>query len=331
MRASIGPRGRLLAAGALAALAAAGGAAIAVGHQALEAERAHPPAGRFMVVDGVRLHYIDSEGPGQAVVMFHGNGAMIADLEISGIIERSARRYRTIVFDRPGYGYSERPRDRNWGPVEQARLFHAALRELEVERPILFGHSWGSLVALALALEFPDFAGGLVLAAGYYFPQARSGVAALSVPAAPVAGGILRHTLAPFVARRLAPRAIGRMFAPLPVTEKFRVDFPLPLALRPGQIRASTEELSLINAAAGELARRYRDIRLPTAIVAGEADEIVETPFHSIRLHEHIAGSTLHLLPEMGHMLHHFETEKLADIIHDVAARLAYREAKESL
>ena len=44
-----------------------------------------------------------------------------------------------------------------------------------------------------------------------------------------------------------------------------------------------------------------------------------------------IAGSTLHLLPEMGHMLHHVETEKLADIIHDVAARLAYREAKESL
>jgi hypothetical protein len=33
----------------------------------------------------------------------------------------------------------------------------------------------------------------------------------------------------------------------------------------------------------------------------------------------------------MGHMLHHFETEKLANVIHDVAARLAAREAKESL
>jgi pimeloyl-ACP methyl ester carboxylesterase len=327
----IGTRGRLLAAGTLAALAAAAGAAISVEHQALEAERAHPPRGRFMEVDGVRLHYMDSEGPGQAVVMFHGNGAMMADLEISGLVERSARRYRTVLFDRPGYGYSERPRGRNWGPIEQARLFHEALRELGVEQPILFGHSWGSLVALALALEFPGYAGGLVLAGGYYFPQARKDVAALSVPASPVAGDVLRHTVAPFLVRRLAPRAISRMFAPLPVPDDFRADFPLELALRPSQIRASTEELAMINDAAGELARRYRDIDVPTAIIAGEADEIVETPFHSIRLHEHIPASTLHLLPEMGHMLHHFETEKLADIIHDVAARLAYREAKESL
>ena len=141
----------------------------------------------------------------------------------------------------------------------------------------------------------------------------------------------MRHTVAPFVVRRLAPRAIGRMFAPLPVTEKFRREFPLPLSLRPSQIRASSEEMSMMNREAGELARRYRDIHVPTAIVAGEADEIVETPFHSIRLHEHISGSTLHLMPEMGHMLHHYETEKLADVIHDVAARIAYRQAKESL
>jgi pimeloyl-ACP methyl ester carboxylesterase len=326
-----GPRGRLLAAGALAGLAAAAGAAISVEHQVLEAERAFPPEGRFMEVDGVKLHYIDSEGPGQAVVMFHGNGAMIADLEISGIIQRSARRYRTIVFDRPGYGHSDRPRGRSFGPVEQAQLFHTALQELGVENPILFGHSWGTLVALALALEFPGYAGGLVLAAGYYFPQSRSDVAALSVPASPVAGDILRHTLAPFLVKRMAPRAISRMFAPLPVPENFREEFPLPLALRPSQIRASSEEVAMMNDAAGELARRYGDIHVPTAIVAGEADEIVETPFHSIRLHEHIKGSTLHLMPEMGHMLHHFETEKLADIIHDVASRLAYREAKENL
>lgn len=326
-----GSGARLFAAGALAGLAAAAGAAIAVEHQALEAERSFPPRGLFLEADGVRLHYIDSGGPGQPVVMFHGNGAMIDDLVISGIVERSARRYRTIVFDRPGYGHSERPRDRDWTPTAQAHLFHQALRELEVERPIIFGHSWGCLVAIAFALAFPDEVGGLVLAAGYYFPQAQAEITALSAPAATVAGDMLRHTLAPFLVRRLAPRAISRMFAPLPVTEAFKAEFPLPLSLRPSQIRASSEEVAMMNAVAGELARRYRGIRVPTAIVAGEADEIVETPFHSIRLHDHIAGSTLHLMPEMGHMLHHFETEKLADILHDVAARRAYHDARESL
>lgn len=322
---------RLMVAGALAGLAAAAAAAVAVEHDRLKAERAHPPTGRFMTVDGVRLHYVDSEGPGQPVVMFHGNGAMIADLEISGIVARSARRYRTIVFDRPGYGYSERPRGRNWGPSEQAALFAKALADLGVERPILLGHSWGTLVALAMALEHPMQVSGLVLASGYYFPQARADVVALSVPALPLLGGVLRHTLAPALVRSMAPRAIGRMFAPLPVTEDFRARFPLELCFRPGQIRASSEEVGVMNAAAAALARRYHEIAVPTAIIAGEADEIVETPFHSIRLAEHIPDATLHLLPEMGHMLHHFEAEKLADVLHDVAARVAHREARASL
>ena len=330
MTSSRGHNARLIAAGALAGLAAAAGAAIAVEHQALEAERSFPPRGLFLSVDGVKLHYLDSGGPGQPVVMFHGNGAMIDDLVISGIVERSVRRYRTIVFDRPGYGHSERPRGREWTPEAQAQLFHEALRELEAERPIILGHSWGALVAITYALEYPDDAGGLVLAAGYCFPQAQAEIAGLSAPAAPVTGDVLRHTLAPFLVRRLAPRAISRMFAPMPVTERFRTEFPLALAMRPSQIRASSEEAAMMNAAAGRLARRYHDIKVPTAIVAGEADEIVDTPFHSIRLHEHIAGSTLHLMPEMGHMLHHFESEKLADVLHDVAARRAYRDARES-
>lgn len=322
---------RLAAAGALAGLAAAAAAAISVEHDRLAAERAHPPTGRFITVEGVRLHYIDSEGPGQPVVMFHGNGAMIADLEISGIVERSARRYRTLVFDRPGYGYSERPAGRIWGPSEQAALFSKALAELGVARPILLGHSWGTLVALAMALEHRAHVSGLVLASGYYFPQARADVVALSVPALPVLGGVLRHTLAPALVRKLAPAAIGRMFAPLPVTVAFRQRFPLELCFRPGQIRASSEEVAVMNAAAAALARRYDEIAVPTAIIAGEADEIVETPFHSIRLAEHIPEATLHLIPEMGHMLHHFEAEKLADLLHDVAARVAYRDARARL
>lgn len=327
MRTPAGPRGRIIAAGALAGVAAAAGAAIAVEQQRLEAERAHPPAGRFMEVDGVRLHYIDTEGPGQPVVMFHGNGAMIADLEISGLVARVARDHRTIVFDRPGYGYSDRPAGRRWGPAEQAELFHAALGEIGVVRPILFGHSWGTLVALATALDHPGFAAGLVLAAGFYFPQARAAVTALSVPALPVTGGVLRHTIAPFIIRRMAPRAIARMFAPLPVTERFREAFPLGLSFRPSQIRASSEEMAVMNEAAGQLERHYREIGAPTAIVAGEADEIVETAHQSVRLHDHIAGSTLHLFPGMGHMLHHFEAEKIAEIIGELAPRAAPREA----
>src|SRR4051794_18549765 len=38
-----------------------------------EAERQYPPIGRFLNVDGVRLHYIE-RGQGEPLVLIHGNG-----------------------------------------------------------------------------------------------------------------------------------------------------------------------------------------------------------------------------------------------------------------
>lgn len=314
-------RGRVLAAaGAVAGLAAAG-AAMAVNQQRSAAERQHPPTGRFIAVDGVRLHYIDSGGDGTPVVMLHGNGAMIADLVVSGLFGEVAARHRTIVFDRPGFGYSERPASRVWGAREQAELLRAALRELGVVRPVLFGQSWGTLVALAMAIAAPDDVAGLVLASGFYYPETRADAAALSLPNLPIAGGLLRHTVAPFIVGQMAPKAVAKIFSPQPVTPRFEAAFPMALASRPGQIRASSEELSVMNSVAADLAPHYRDIRLPAAIIAGDADRIVSTPRQSERLAQEIAGSTLTVLPGMGHMLHHFETARVAGLIDEVAAR----------
>ena len=52
-----------------------------------EAGRARLSAqGRFVTAGGVRLHYLD-RGSGRPVVFLHGNGAMIEDLLISGVID----------------------------------------------------------------------------------------------------------------------------------------------------------------------------------------------------------------------------------------------------
>ena len=62
------------------------------------------------------------------------------------------------------------------------------LARLGVERPIVLGHSWGTLVALALALDHPEAVRGLVLLSGYYFPTGRLDVWAFAPPAIPVRG-----------------------------------------------------------------------------------------------------------------------------------------------
>ena len=78
-------------------------------------DRRHPPIGRFIQVDGVRLPYVE-RGAGPPVVLLHGNGAMIADFAASGLIGLLAGRYHVIVFDQPGFfGHSSRPRGRDPG------------------------------------------------------------------------------------------------------------------------------------------------------------------------------------------------------------------------
>ena len=121
---------------ALGVAAALGGAALYNRAQARRAERDNPPVGRFLEVDGTRLHYLD-EGPGDAtttgvgeeppVVLLHGNTVTLDDWIVSGVFDLIARSRRVVAFDRPGFGYSERPRDRSWTPAAQAHLLRRAL------------------------------------------------------------------------------------------------------------------------------------------------------------------------------------------------------------
>src|SRR5205823_13260468 len=59
--------------------------------------------------------------------------------------------------------YSDRPRGAMWTPARQADLFRQAFVKLGIERPVVVGHSLGTLVALALALDHPDAVSVLVL------------------------------------------------------------------------------------------------------------------------------------------------------------------------
>jgi pimeloyl-ACP methyl ester carboxylesterase len=198
---------------ALGAIALAG-AGFIVNRQAAKAEIAYPPTGAFVTAAGVRLHYVE-RGHGRPVVFLHGNGMMVEDMLISGVLPAAAERsYRAIAIDRPGFGHSERPRGVAWTAAAQAELLPRVFAELDIERPIIVGHSLGTMVALALALNYPDQVSGLVLASGYYYPTVRADVALVAPPATPVLGDLLCYTVAPLIGEALAPRMITKMFSP---------------------------------------------------------------------------------------------------------------------
>ena len=297
----------------LGSAAALGGAVIYNRWQARDAERQYPPIGRFLDVDGVRLHYTE-RGQGDPLVLIHGNGTMIQDFTVSGLVDRLADRYRVIVIDRPGYGYSSRPR-RLWTPYAHARLFREALAQLGVEQAVVYGHSWGTLVAMALALEFPSLVRGLVLGSGYYYPTLRADTFLFSPPAIPVIGDAMRYTVSPLVARAILPGMIKQMFQPAAVPDRFDRLFPKPLMLRPGQLRAAAEDAALMVPSAMELKRHYHSITIPVTIITGADDQIADVERQSSRLHRELPQSEFIALPGLGHMIHHLAPEAVVEAI----------------
>ncbi|WP_162419797.1 alpha/beta fold hydrolase [Microvirga brassicacearum] len=310
-----------IAAGLFSAATAAGLVAwgFAVHLKAKRAERDNPPIGRFIDVGGVRLHYLD-QGKGDPIVLLHGNGSMVQDFVGSGLVDFLAERYRVIVFDRPGFGYSERPRHRTWTPAAQAELLTKALRRLGVEETTIIGHSWGTLPAIEMALLAPDQTRGLVLLSGHYYPEVRLDVAILSTPAFPVVGDALRYTISPALGRLLANRIIRRLFAPRDEPPEFRTTFPVAMALRPSQLRASAAESGLMLPVNSAAQKRYSELTMPIAIIAGAEDRIVSVQ-QSRRLHENVPDSALLIVPEAGHMVHYASPSEVVKAVDDITSR----------
>jgi pimeloyl-ACP methyl ester carboxylesterase len=302
----------------------AGSAAIAaataawVAWKARKAEMTEPAIGRFIEVDGVRLHYVE-RGTGTPIVLLHGNAVLLQDFMASGLIDELSRKHRVIAFDRPGFGFSERPRDRLWTPHAQAALFERAFAQLGIEQPVVLGHSWGTLVALALALDFPESVRALVLVSGYYYPTVRFD-AAMTVPVAlPLIGDVMRYTVSPVFGRLSFEKMVQVMFAPKPVPRRFSETLSRELMLRPGQIRANAEDATFMMPAAAQFQSRYHELHLPVRIISGAEDLVVDVDAHARRLHRELPQSELTVIPDTGHMVHYEALEETAAAASELA------------
>lgn len=315
-------RGRYLSKGqrtVVAAVVGLGGLALANHFVARRAERNHPPRGLFVTVDGVRLHYSD-HGSGPPIVLLHGNAVTGDDWNTSGVAEILRRSFRVIIFDRPGFGYSDRPRRKMWTAAQQAELLYKALQQLGIRRPVLVGHSWGTLVALGIAARHQADIAGLVLLSGYYFWTLRPDVLLVVPAAVPILGDILRYTILPVLGWLQMPLLKKAMFSPARVTDRFQAEYSTGMALRPSQIRATSEDGAQMIPSAVVLRHDYQNLRLPVVIVAGDGDKVVFKN-NAERLAVAIPQSLLQIVPGAGHMVHHFAPRQVAEMIRNVSKR----------
>jgi pimeloyl-ACP methyl ester carboxylesterase len=104
-------------------------------------------------IDGVELEY-QLRGSGEPVVLIHW-GVSAAWAEPLMDEPALADRYRLLSYHRAGFAGS----DRIEGPVsigDHARHCALLMRQLGIERAHIVGHSSSAVIALQLALDFPD-------------------------------------------------------------------------------------------------------------------------------------------------------------------------------
>jgi pimeloyl-ACP methyl ester carboxylesterase len=97
----------------------------------------------------------------------------------------------------------------------------------------------------------------------------------MGTPALPLIGDILSYTVSPLISRAIWPLMMAKIFGPRSVPKKFAA-FPMELAVRPSQVRASAAESALMIPDAFRLRNQYADLKLPVAIIAGEQDRLID-------------------------------------------------------
>jgi len=276
-------------------------------------QRAYPPIGQHIEVQGIRLHYVDV-GKGPTIVLLHGANASLRDFSTS-ILDDLAINYRVIAFDRPGYGYSERPSDGWPDPGRQANLIHEALRIIGAEKPTIVGHSWAGSVVLAYILNHPEDVQGGVLLAGAVNPW-KSGVSWPVIAAGvPVVGEFFSATIVFPLGQFLLDSLISGVFYPDTPTPDYKTKTGAILALRPGAFQASAEDVRMLSKYLENQSSRYGEIEGPILLVTGESDTIVPAWNHADLLAKRLSKAKIVELQGAGHALHHSRTTEVVRLI----------------
>ena len=274
-------------------------------------ERAYPPSGTFVDVEGVRLHYA-AAGAGPAVVLLHGNPGSTRDYD--ALQPALAGRYRTIALDRPGHGYSARPSEMT--PQQQSATLHAFLAKLGVQRPVIVGHSWGGGLALIHALEYPDDVGAVVTLAPRAQVQPVRESWLYRAVRTPFLGPALAWTLLGPLGQKSVGQGLASAYAPSPVPAD-ALERAQALWLRPGQAQSAVWDTWHLQQALSIATGRYPQLAPPLTIVTGAHDQLLP---ESQALHDAVPGSQLVLLKDAGHMALRTHVPAVVDVIDRLGA-----------
>ena len=133
--------------------------------------RFEPAIGRYLHLDLLgkphRL-YVEEAGSGIPLICLHTAGS--DGRQYRGLLNdaRITKDYRVIVFDMPWHGKSSPPvgwenEDYRLTSRDYVRMILEVSAALELDRPVVMGHSWGGAVAVRYAAAHPEDVRAVVL------------------------------------------------------------------------------------------------------------------------------------------------------------------------
>lgn len=256
---------------------------------------------RFADNEGVRIAW-EEHGSGPPVVMVHGLG--YARWGWGPLAERLAERFRVITFDNRGIGESDVPP----GPYtasDMAGDLAAVIAAADAAPTHLVGTSLGGMVAQELAAMHPELVERLVL-----LSTTPGGSSAYPMPSETVELISTAADLDPEVAlRRFVENALSPT-APAELVDRIyslRLQHPPHPAGWQAQAAAGTGYDS---------AGRHRRITVPTLVITGSADRVVDHR-NSRLLAEELPNARLVVFEGRGHLLFWEDPAGVAEVISD--------------
>ena len=126
-------------------------------------------SGRLVSIGDTRL-FIVEHGQGYPLLMLHG-GPGLDHTMFGDYLNQLTDQFRLILVDQRSQGRSEMSPPKTWTLAQLAKDVGALAGALGLERYAVLGHSFGALVALQYAVDFPGQASQTIVSSG--FPSAR--------------------------------------------------------------------------------------------------------------------------------------------------------------
>ncbi|WP_372571108.1 alpha/beta fold hydrolase [Ruegeria jejuensis] len=285
-----------------------------------EAETLIPMAGTRLDLPGGAIHYVEAGShDAPSLVLIHGLSGKLQHFTYA-MMDDLARDHRVIALDRPGCGYSS-PFDASAkGLSAQAEVIGMFLDRLEVQNPVLVGHSLGGALALAMALERPDKTAGMALLCPLTHPV--DAVPEVFKPLE-ISGPRLRNFVAqtlygPF-GKLLRGRNLRLVFAPEPAPDDFMTRGGGLLALRPSAFLSSCADLQASAGSIEAQAGRYDTLTVPGAVLNAAGDEILDPVTQGRPMRQF--GLGYEELDNRGHMIPITAPTECADFVRRIAAK----------